>query len=851
MSDIVYDVVDIRNNAKSNFLNYATYVIVDRALPDIRDGMKPVHRRILHAMNQLNLDHNKAYKKSARIVGDVIGKYHPHGDNAVYDTMVRMAQEFSMRLPLVDGQGNFGSIDGDNAAAMRYTESRMTIFSEQVFNDINLNTVNFIDNYDGSLQEPAVLPIAFPNLLINGVQGIAVGMASNIPPHNPLEVMKTVIRLSQSRINKEHVSTEELVSLIPSPDFPTGGQVYELNEMSNAIENGRGRVRLRSVWHPEVINGNNSIVITEIPYQVDKTVLIENIVEVCKTKRDNKTKLTIPPKVDGVIEVRDESDKEGVRLVIECRDDVEPEIIFVQLCKMTRLETSINYNCTVIKDARPQLVGLRTIFNAFIDHRLEVITRRTETLDKKAAERQHILYGLIKAIESIDYVIDIIKKSSTPAHAQVGLIDYLLIDEIQAQAILEMKLQRLTGMQISNLRDEHTELTKKREGYAKILGSENVRLEIIQTESEDIIHLLNRQKDSMGDSLGVRRTEVAHHLSQFNKASLTPEENCVMHLSNRGYVRRLPVDQLNTQRRNTQGKSSMDLRKEDYLMQTLPVHSHDIIIAVTDKGRAYGFYAYDIPVSDSGRHLSNLIDTKEDKIIRILSVKTLEDDQKKLVMMTRNGLVKSTNLTEYVGIMRKSGLAAIMINEDDSLIQACVANKDDVVISLRNDGRLVRFHLDTINTTSRKTRGVRAQKIDEGMWVQHADVMENKTEGYLVVLTENGLVKVSSLEHYPPVRKRGGVGVKSFKMTEKTGMALKVLFTETIDEMDMCVITEKGMTNRIPMSNIRSTARHTQGVMLSKTKKGDSIVDGFIADSDPESEDVINEENLEVYSEEE
>lgn len=846
--------LDVRDCIKTNFINYASYVIRDRALPDIRDGMKPVHRRVLYAMNQLHLDHNKAYKKSARIVGDVIGKYHPHGDSAVYDTMVRMAQEFSMRLPLVDGQGNFGSIDGDSPAAMRYTESRMTVFSDEIFNDIDKNTVNFIPNYDGTMREPSVLPLVFPNLLINGVQGIAVAMASDIPPHNPVEVMNAVMAMTQARIDQSELTTDDLVQMIPAPDFPTGGQVYSLGEMGRAIEQGRGRVRLRSVWHEEVLNGNRAIVVTEIPYQVNKVKLIERIVELGKSKRDNKTQVTIPPKVEGIIEVRDESDKDGIRLVIEVTDSVEPEIIFVQLCKMTDLETSISYNCTVINQGRPMQVGLRAILDAFIDHRIEVIVRRTRYLDDKARERQHILDGLVKAVNDIDAVLGLIKSAKTPAHAQVALIDYLDIDEVQANAILDMKLQRLTGIQIDNLKAEHNELVTKREEYARILGSTQVQMELVISESKQVSEQFMRVRNNAGRIVGERYTELAYHLSVFDRAALTPEEECVMYLSDRGYVRRLPVDEVNTQNRNTRGKSGFELKRGDFVTQTLSVHSHDIIIAVTNSGRAYGFYGYDIPVHDGGRHLSNVIDTKDDKIIRLMSVPTLEDDSLMLVMMTRKGLIKATRLSEYLGIMRRSGLNAIALEEGDDVIQVQVASGDDQVLSVTTDSKLLRYPVSEIRLTGRNSKGVKSQALDGDHVIRYADILKSDSEGYLATLTETGMIKASPLSDYPLRKSRATKGVRLFKQTERTGGVFKVLWTPELEGYDITVISEKGITNRIQLDGIRSTSRMTQGVSLIKLKKGDSIVDAIITptqerDPDDEVEDVMIDVEGEVDSE--
>ena len=830
--------LSVGTQLKESFLNYATYVIMHRALPDIRDGFKPVHRRILHAMDQLSLKHNKSYKKSARIVGDVIGKYHPHGDSSVYEAMVRMAQGFSMRLPLVDGQGNFGSVDGDSSAAMRYTEVRMTLMGDEIFDDIKLDTVDFIPNYDGTLTAPAVLPLRFPNLLINGIEGIAVAMASDIPPHNPVETMNAVKSAVSARLEGRRLTVDECLSIIPAPDFPTGGQIYNLSQMRNVIENGRGSMRLRSVWGEEFIDGHRSIVVTELPYQVNKVELISKIMEVSQSKKDKKTNTTIPPIVEGVHLIRDESDKDGVRLVIEVSNGHEPEIVFGALCGKTNLEIGISYNCNVIRNNRPECVGLIDIIEDFIDHRIEVITRRTICLDKKAAARQHILIGLIKAVDVIDQVIALIKSAKTPAHAQVALIDFLEVDEIQAEAILDMRLHRLTGMQIENLKGEAGELHEKRQAYQIILNSEDRRLEIVGEESDEILVKLGKQMNNyLKKPIGDRMTELAPHLSAFDRANMTVEEDCVFYLSDRGYVSRLPVTEVGTQNRGTRGRRMMDLKKDDFLKQTMVAHSHDMLLAITQTGRVIGFMAYELPVKNSGMHLNNLIDLRDEKIVRIVALNEA-DSNRQLVMMTRNGLIKSTRISEYRSATRKGGINGISLKDDDELVQVTLANSGDQVISVSSDGMLSRYNLDEVRSTGRNSAGVNSQRLNEGQHIQFADVFEGGESGYIAALTVNGMFKVSELVDYKS-RGRGRKGVRLMKLNDKTGSVLKVIWVPDMNH-DVGVVTSSGITNRISMADLRTTGRNTSGVKLVKVAEDDALVDCFAA-TQSEEDEVIEE----------
>lgn len=818
--------VNIAETAKSKFLDYSMSVITDRALPDVRDGLKPVHRRILFAMEELHINPASPHKKSARVVGDVIGKYHPHGDASVYEAMVRMAQTFSMRAPLVDGQGNFGSIDGDSPAAMRYTEARMSALGKALFDDIELDTVDFDPNYDGTAKEPSVLPCPFPNLLINGVQGIAVGMAASIPPHNPVEVMTALRYMAEQRAQGRECSLDILRTLIPAPDFPTGGQVYNLAGMASAWTDGTGNLSLRGRWQEETLSaGRSSIVITEIPYQVNKTRLIEKIVELAKP---NKAKGGVT-EVEGIFEVRDESDKDGLRIFIGVKKDFEPEVIFSKLAKLSQLEVSINYNATVLVNGCPQQIGLQAILDHFIDHRLAVITRRTQTLDRKAAERLHILYGLLKALEpaNLNRVIETIRAADSPQEANEALQTLLAIDSTQAQSILDMRLQRLTGLQLDELRQETVKLEAARQGYAHILEAEQNRLAVLIQETEAQIERFSAMKNKKGNHpLRDRLTEVATHLSVFDLGALTKQEECTLYLTAQGYLRRMPVSTIGSQNRGTRGKRLMNLREGDFIVQSLNADSHDCLLAVTESGRVIGIRAFEVPENEAGRFVDNLMQTNGERVVRLLSTPSLSDDSVSLVMMTTGGYVKRTRLPEFTSATRKGGVIGINLEEGDRIVFVGLAGEQDELASLSSDGRIIRYEAAEAREVGRSARGVTGMRFNDGQHkVAGAVIHARDREGYLVCVTDHGMAKVSALSDYRP-QARGGKGLIAMRLNTRTGKLFTALVADTL-EGDLVVTTRAGITNRISLDTLNVSGRNTMGMKLVTLKEGDSVADVF------------------------
>ena len=842
---------DIRGVIEQKYLNYAMSVIVDRALPDIRDGLKPVHRRILHSMNELGIEYDKSYKKSARVVGDVIGKYHPHGDSSVYEAKVRMAQAFSMRALLVDGQGNFGSIDGDSAAAMRYTEVRMHKIGQSMFADISLDTVDYRPNYDGNEKEPTVLPLRFPNLLINGVQGIAVAMASNIPPHNPIEALECVKRMVEDKLNNQPHVLEDLMKIMPAPDFPTGGIIHGAKDMTTAWTHGRAKMKLRAKWFEEEIDGKTAIIINQIPYQVNKAKLYKKIVELSEPNTDKNSPLFGKCKIDGVYEAIDESDKDGIRIAIYLKPEADAEIVFNQFLRETDLEVSINYNSTVLINDKPKVVGILEILEKFIEHRMEVIIRRTKFLLKKAAARLHILEGLMKAVDpvNLDKVITLIKGSSNAQEARTALINFLVIDEEQAIAILDLKLQKLTGMQLDEMKIEYEKFRLAVEDYNDLLADEVRRYNVIIEESDEQItnFAAMKEKESF---YGVthpyrqRLSDVKLEIIKNDLAALTKEESCTIMYSASGYISRVSLEEFESQNRGTRGKKKMKLKKEDCIRNSINCHSHSSLMFISNKGKTYSIMAYDIPSGEKGRHINNLLDNLDEgeQIIQMLPV-DFEQKESSLLMITKKGKVKRTEVGEYISSKRKGGVIGINLQENDDIVYAGICTDTDQIILLNNSNKSIRFQVSAIRKLSRNSLGVTGMDLTEEEYIIGGAVV-NEDNGYMVCVSENGLIKITEINQYR-IQKRGGKGLRAMKSNERSGNLFAALFTNDLN-VDLLTTTRNGLNNRISLSNINVTSRNTTGVSLVKLEKDDELVSIFIVEhEDLENiEDILEEEEI-------
>ena len=742
---------DIVDEMRESYLNYSMSVIVSRALPDVRDGLKPVHRRILYGMNELGSGWNRPYKKSARIVGDVLGKYHPHGDSSVYDALVRMAQAFSMRYELVDGQGNFGSIDGDNAAAMRYTESRMTRLSGEMLKDLEKETVDWGVNFDETLKEPTVLPTTVPTLLINGSEGIAVGMATKIPPHNLVEIINGLIAI----IDNDNITTEELMEHIKGPDFPTAGQILGMDGLKKAYETGRGKIKMRARAHIETNKkGRDSIVITEVAYQTNKATLVEKIADLVRDK-----------KVTGIRDLRDESDKDGIRVVIDTKKDAVPEIILNQLYKHTQLQDTFGIILLALVDGVPKIMPLKTILTHFVNFRHEVVVRRTEFDLKQAEARAHILEGLKTALDNIDKIIEIIKGSKDPAQAKEGLMDGFSLSETQSQAILEMRLQKLTGLEVEKVVEEYKELIKYISHLKGILDSKAQRMDIIKEELVAI-------KDQYGDE---RRTEVVPIDTDFSMEDMIAEEEVVLTITHQGYIKRTALNTYRTQRRGGRGVQGAMSKEEDFLEHLFIANTHNYMLFFTDRGKCYWLKVYDIPQGGRaarGRAVVNLIGCEPgEKVEAFVSVKDF-DDEHYIVMSTRNGIVKKTVLSAY-GKPRKGGIYAIDIREGDKLIEARITNGEHDILLGTHEGKSIRFSENNIRPSGRKTMGVKGIKLSSkedyvvGMLVV-------RREGTILVATEKGYGKRTEVIQYRS-QTRGGKGVLTMRCTDKTGKMVNIM----------------------------------------------------------------------------
>ncbi len=801
--------ISLEEEMKSSYIDYAMSVIVARALPDVRDGLKPVHRRVLFGMHELGLTYNKPYKKSARIVGEVLGKYHPHGDSAVYDTMVRMVQDFSLRYPLVDGQGNFGSIDGDSPAAMRYTEARLARISEEMLRDLDKNTVDFVPNFDDTLQEPSVLPAYLPNLLVNGASGIAVGMATNIPPHNLSEVIDGLVAL----IDNPKVTPEDIMNYIKAPDFPTGGIIYGYDGVREAYLTGRGRIVIRAKANVETLkNERENIVITELPYQVNKASLIEKIAELVRNQ-----------KIEGISNIRDESDRDGMRIVIEMKRDGQPAVTLNQLFKHTQMQVTFGVIMLALVNGVPKVLTLKQTMEHFLEHRMDVLIRRTKFELDAAERRAHILEGYIIALDNIDEVIETIKKSRDVETAKHNLMRKFKLSEIQAKAILDMRLQRLTGLERKKIEDEYKETIKLIEKLKSILTSEKKRKQIIK---EDLLAL----KEKYGDE---RRTEIIYDYKDFSLEDIIAEEDVVVTISHRGFIKRFPVSGYRRQSRGGKGVTGAGTNDEDFIEHMFVASTHHYIMFFTDKGKCYWLKVHEIPEGGrtaKGRSILNLIEkTKEEKIAAFVTVKEFSDD-KYVVMVTEKGTIKKTVLSAYSNI-RRGGINAINLVDGDNLVEAKLSDgNNDIIIGTQN-GMAIRFNEKDVRDMGRTATGVRGVNLTKDDKVIGMIVVRNAST--LLVVTNKGFGKRSELDDYR-LTHRGGKGIITIKTSEKNGRMIAM--KEVNDTDELVIITTKGMVIRQAVKDIRVMGRNTQGVRLIKLNEGDEIAD--IARVVPEENEV-------------
>jgi DNA gyrase subunit A len=789
--------ISIESEMKKSYLDYAMSVIIGRALPEVRDGLKPVHRRILFAMRDLKNDWNKPYKKSARIVGDVIGKYHPHGDTAVYDTIVRMAQDFSLRYPLVDGQGNFGSVDGDPAAAMRYTEIRMMRMAHAMLEDLNKETVDFVPNYDESLIEPTILPAKVPNLLINGSSGIAVGMATNIPPHNLFEIIEAI----KAILDNPDLTWKDLLEYIPGPDFPTAGIIYGITGIHEAYRNGRGiiRIRGRAVIEKDKRTGRETIVVTELPYQVNKARLIEKIAELMKHKR-----------IEGISYVRDESDREGMRIAIALKKDQIAGVVVNQLYKHTQMENSFGIIFLAIVNNQPKILTLKEILEYFIFHRKEIIIRRTQYDLKIAEARAHILEGLKTALENLDDVVFLIRESKTPMEAKMGLVQNFDLTEIQAQAILDMRLQRLTGLEQEKIIEEYKNILKDIAWYKEILGSERIVENIIKDELSEI-------QQEFGDE---RRTVIVESTKEITIEDMIVEEDMVVTISKSGYIKRNPITLYRNQLRGGKGKMAMGVKEDDFVADLFVASTHHTFLFFTNQGQVYWCKVYDIPQAgraSRGKAIVNLLNLgKDEKLTTVLAVPKFEPGYN-IIMATRNGLVKKTELMAY-SRPRVGGIIALSLVPGDELIAARITDGTLNVFLGSATGKSIRFHESDVRPSGRVTRGVRGLRLASGDRIVGMEVLSHGQT--LFAATENGYGKRTSIDEYP-LQRRGGKGVITIKTSERNGQVVSIRLVDEHD--DLMLMTDSGKLIRISVSGISVISRNTQGVKLIGLGLGEKV----------------------------
>ena len=796
--------INIEEEMKTAYIDYSMSVIVSRALPDVRDGMKPVHRRVLYGMLDLGVLSNRAYKKSARIVGEVLGKYHPHGDTSVYDAMVRMAQEWSLRYPLVDGQGNFGSVDGDSPAAMRYTEARLKKIAEEMLADIDKDTVDFKFNFDDTLKEPTVLPAKIPNLLVNGASGIAVGMATNMAPHNLTEVLDAVI----AYIANKDITVEELIKYVKAPDFPTGGIIYGYNGVKEALLTGRGRVVMRARAIIETTeNGRERIIVTEIPYQTNKAEMIKKTAELINDK-----------KLEGISDIRDESDRDGMRVVYEIRRDAQANVVLNNLYKYTGLQSSFSVNNIALVHGRPMMLNLKDLIHHFLEHRHEVLIRKTRFELAEAEKRAHILEGLLIALDHLDEVIALIRKSQTPDEAKTGLMETFGLTEIQSKAILEMRLQRLTGLERDKIRDEYQELMKLIEYYKDVLSNETLRMEILKDEMIDM-------RTRYGDE---RRTEIVYAADEISMLDIIADDAVVVTISHLGYIKRTALTEYRVQARGGRGAKGTVTRDEDFVEHLFVATNHNYILLFTQKGRCFWLRTYEIPEGNKtskGRAIQNIINIPpDDKVKAFINVKNLTDEEylnnNFIILCTKDGTIKKTSLEAYSRV-RQNGINAINIREDDQLLEARLTDGTSEILMALKSGRAIRFNEAKVRPMGRNATGVRGVTLghEKDEVVGMVCVKDASTETILVV-SENGFGKRTDLEDYR-VTNRGGKGVKTLNVTEKTGdlIAIKAV----TDKDELMIINKTGVTIRMPVSDLRVMGRATQGVRLIRLDEDDRI----------------------------
>lgn len=821
--------INIEEQMKTAYIDYSMSVIVSRALPDVRDGFKPVHRRVLFGMNELGMFSNRPYKKSARIVGEVLGKYHPHGDSSVYFAMVRMAQEWSLRYPMIDGQGNFGSVDGDSPAAMRYTEARMTKLAELMLADLDKNTVDFQPNFDESLSEPTVLPARIPQLLVNGTSGIAVGMATNMPPHNLTDSINTII----AYIDNNDIDIQELIKIIIAPDFPTGGIIYGYQGVQEAYETGRGRIVIRGKAHIENEGGREKIVVTEIPYMVNRAEMIQKTADLVNEK-----------KIEGISNVNDESDREGMRVVYDIKRDAMSNVVLNQLYKYTALQTSFSVNNIALVHGRPKMLNLKDLVRHFVDHRHDVVIRRTKYELDQAEKRAHILEGLIIASDNIDEVIAIIRSSSTPDEARDRLMERFNLSEIQARAIVEMRLRQLTGLEQDKLHKEYEEIKAQIEYLKSILADINLRMQIIKDELIEI-------REKFGDK---RRSELVPNAEEFNPEDFYADDDMVITISHFGYIKRTPLTEFKAQGRGGVGSKASTTRDDDFLEHLFVASMHNTLLLFTEKGKCYWLKVYEIPEgtrTSKGRAIQNILNIEpDDKILTFINVKTLADqdfiNNNYIILATKNGIIKKTTLEAY-SRPRQNGVNAITIREGDRLLEAHLTNgKSELMLAVRS-GKAIRFNEEKVRAIGRTASGVRGVTLgSETDEVIGMVCVQDESEDILVI-SENGYGKRSKIEDYR-ITNRGGKGVKTINITEKTGNLIAV--KSVSNDNDLMIITQNGLTIRLNVNAISLLGRATQGVRLINLKGDDRIASvarihvdtsdeaGEITDEDDDSDNI-------------
>jgi len=814
--------VNIEEQMKSSYIDYSMSVIVSRALPDVRDGLKPVHRRVLYGMHDMGVTSSKAYKKSARIVGDVLGKYHPHGDSSVYDTMVRMAQDWSLRYTLVDGQGNFGSVDGDSPAAMRYTEVRMRKIAEEMLSDIDKDTVDWQLNFDDSLKEPTVLPTRIPGLLVNGASGIAVGMATNMPPHNLTESINAI----NAYIDNDTIEIDELMQHISAPDFPTGGTIYGYEGVRDAFHTGRGRIVLRGKATIEEVRGRECIIVTEIPYQVNKAEMIKKTAELVNDK-----------KIEGISDIRDESDRKGMRVVYILKRDAVPNVVLNKLYKYTQLQSSFSVNNIALVNGRPEMLNLKDMVKHFVEHRHDVVVRRTEYELRQAEKRAHVLEGLLIAIDNLDAVIKLIRASATVDEAKSGLMTEFKLSDVQAKAILEMRLQKLTGLERDKIKSEYEELMKTIEYLKSILGDKVLRMEIIKDELLEI-------KEKYGDD---RRTDIEFAGGDVSIEDMIPDSEVVITISHAGYIKRTPLTEYKKQNRGGVGSKGASTRDKDFIEHVYVATNHQYMLFFTELGRCFWMRVYEIPEGSrqsKGRAIQNLINLpQDDKVLAFINVLNLKDEEyinsHHIVMCTKKGVIKKTSLEAY-SRPRVNGINAITIREGDTLLEAKLTNgEQDIMLAVRS-GKAIRFPEAKVRTMGRSASGVRAITVDHDNDEVVGMIVVKEGDGFdVMVVSEAGYGKRSSLEDYR-ITNRGGKGVKTITVTEKTGelVSLKAV----TDEDDLMIITKKGTMIRMGVDTLRVMGRATQGVRLINLRSGDEIASIAKVPASEEEEEVLDAE---------